>query len=81
MKNKIGLITFHRSTNFGSCLQAFALYKKIEMMGYQCEIIDYRCPAIEARENLTVPRISLFKPKSIYRRLFLWPTLKRKAKR
>lgn len=79
MKNKIGLITFHRSTNFGSCLQAFALYKKIEMMGYQCEIIDYRCPAIEARENLTVPQISLFKPKSVYHRLFLWPTLKRKA--
>lgn len=68
-----------RSTNFGSCLQAFALYKKIEMMGYQCEIIDYRCPAIEARENLTVPQISLFKPKSVYHRLFLWPTLKRKA--
>ena len=79
MKNKLGLITFHRSTNFGSCLQAFALYKKIEMMGYQCEIIDYRCPAIEARENLTVPQISLFKPKSVYHRLFLWPTLKRKA--
>ena len=79
MKKKIGLITFHRSTNFGSCLQAFALYKKIEMMGYQCEIIDYRCPAIESRENLTIPQISLFKPKSVYRRLFLWPTLKRKA--
>lgn len=79
MNEKIGLITFHRSTNFGSCLQAFALYKKIEMMGYPCEIIDYRCPAIEERENLTVPQISLSDPKSVYRRLFIWPTLKKKS--
>lgn len=79
MNNKIGLITFHRSTNFGSCLQAFALYKKIEMMGYQCEIIDYRCPAIEERENLMTPRISLFNPKTVYRRVFVWPTLKKKS--
>jgi hypothetical protein len=67
MNKKIGLITFHRSTNFGSCLQAFALYKKIEMMGYQCEIIDYRCPAIEERENLEPPHISLFNPKNSFR--------------
>ena len=79
MNKKIGLITFHRSTNFGSCLQAFALYKKIEMMGYQCEIIDYRCPAIEERENLEPPHISLFNPKTVYRRVFFWHTLKKKS--
>ena len=49
---KVGLITFHRSTNFGSYLQAYALYHKIRNLGCDCEVIDYRCPAIERREGL-----------------------------
>ena len=50
-----------------------------KLMGYQCEIIDYRCPAIEERENLEPPHISLFNPKTVYRRVFFWPTLKKKS--
>lgn len=49
---KVGLLTFHRSTNFGSYLQAYALYHKICYLGCDCEVIDYRCPAIERREGL-----------------------------
>lgn len=54
IQSKIGIITFHRTANFGSLLQTFGLYKKIERLGYNCEIIDYRCPAIEKRECLIV---------------------------
>lgn len=34
-------MTFHRSINYGSALQAFALYTKIKDLGYNVQIIDY----------------------------------------
>lgn len=76
---KIGLLTFHRTTNFGSCLQTYGLYKKIRDLGYNCEIIDYRCPAIEARENLNSKKVG-FNLKKIARRILIQPSLKAKAK-
>lgn len=38
---KIGILTFHKSINYGSVLQAWALQKMISLLGYQSEIIDY----------------------------------------
>ncbi|WP_029323002.1 polysaccharide pyruvyl transferase family protein [Butyrivibrio sp. AE3004] len=38
---KIGVITRHAITNYGSLLQAFATQTAIEELGYDCEIIDY----------------------------------------
>lgn len=38
----VGIITWHYYTNVGSNLQAYALYKIIEDMGYSCEFINYR---------------------------------------
>ena len=38
---KIGIITVQKSRNFGANLQAYALQKKLELMGYDAEIIDY----------------------------------------
>lgn len=79
MKKTIGIITFHRTSNFGSCLQSFGLYRKIMDLGYTCEIIDYRCPAIERRENLK-PVFSIFKPRDIYRHFFIQPIYEKKAR-
>ena len=79
LDNNIGIITFHRTTNFGSCLQAYALYKKIQLLGYDCEVIDYRCSAIERRENLNVKIISGGFKNTIKNILFL-PGYKKKAK-
>ena len=47
---KIGLITFHDTTNFGSFLQTFGLYKAINDMGYTCKVLDYKCEAINNTE-------------------------------
>lgn len=47
---KIGLITFHDTTNFGSLLQTYGLYKKIIDLGYECEVVDYQCDSIVRRE-------------------------------
>lgn len=50
---KIGILTYHDTTNFGAVLQAFALQRKIEKLGYNSEIIDYKCPAITNRYKIT----------------------------
>lgn len=41
---KIGVITIHNSPNYGACLQSFALYRYIEQLGYECELIDLHRP-------------------------------------
>lgn len=42
MMNKIGIITlYHNNRNYGGLLQAYALQKEVESMGYDCEVINY----------------------------------------
>lgn len=77
--NKIGILTYHHTTNFGSLLQTYALAKKVEELGYEYEIIDYRNDAVEAREA----PMRLFQCRSIckLRDYFKYEwTKKRKAK-
>jgi len=38
---RIGIITIVKVNNYGAELQAFALQKKLEMLGFESEIIDY----------------------------------------
>lgn len=79
-KMKIGLITFHRTTNFGSSLQTFGLYKKINNMGYDCELVDYRCPAIEKREGIDEKLILNQSLKNIVKSILFQPKKKKKYK-
>ena len=44
---KAGIVTFQRADNYGSLLQCYALYKSIEALGAEAEVIDYRNPYIE----------------------------------
>ncbi|MBQ7133582.1 MAG: polysaccharide pyruvyl transferase family protein [Ruminococcus sp.] len=44
---KVGILTFHRATNYGTALQAFATEKGIKKLGVDTEIIDYRPEYIE----------------------------------
>ncbi len=41
-KKKIGIMSMHRIVNYGSFLQAYALKKTIEDIGYDVEFIDYK---------------------------------------
>lgn len=41
MRKSVGIITTHRTYNFGSFLQAYALQHILELLGYDCEYIDY----------------------------------------
>ena len=47
---RIGIITFHDTTNFGSYLQTYGLYKKLEDLGCECEVINYQCESLVKRE-------------------------------
>ena len=47
---KIGLLTFHDTTNFVSLRQTYGLYRAIVNIGYDCEVIDYQCKNIIERE-------------------------------
>ena len=40
-KKKVGIITYHRSYNYGTVLQAYATAKTVYNLGYQVEIIDF----------------------------------------
>ena len=42
---KLGLLTYHRADNFGSCLQAYALQEFLTKNGYDVHVIDYHSPA------------------------------------
>jgi polysaccharide pyruvyl transferase WcaK-like protein len=39
---KIGILTFHHAQNYGSVLQAYALFQLLSSEGHDCEFIDYR---------------------------------------
>lgn len=38
---KIGLITYHKSTSYGACLQAYATQRVLNSLGHKTIIIDY----------------------------------------
>lgn len=40
----VGILTTFRQTNFGSVLQAYALQKAIDNLGYKTKVIDYKYP-------------------------------------
>lgn len=47
---KIGLLTYHHTTNFGSLLQTYGLYKAVTDLGKQCEIVNYHNATVDKRE-------------------------------
>lgn len=44
---RVGILTMHKVENVGSALQAYALQRVVESLGYECELIDYLYPTIE----------------------------------
>ncbi len=48
---KLGIITIHRIHNYGSVLQAYALQRACEELGYKAEVIDYVFPNLYQSGN------------------------------
>lgn len=84
---KIGILTFHRALNYGAVLQCFALYKTLENMGHEVEVIDYRTEGIE-RFRKTFSMMNFTRAKGITNKLkysilsfLLYKSKKRTAKK
>lgn len=48
----IGLLNYFQADNYGAVLQAYALQKEIEELGFDSELINYKCDAIAKRYSL-----------------------------
>lgn len=48
---RVGILTFQNTMNFGAMLQCYGLYRTIEGLGYDVEVIDYACRKVESREG------------------------------
>lgn len=76
---KIGLITFHDTTNFGSLLQTYGLYKKVKDLGYEIDVIDYQCESIVKRE-VPQPFRLIQSPKGLLKDILIGTSIRRKYK-
>ena len=74
----IGLLTIHDTINFGSQLQTYALYKAVESLGCEIQLIDYQCQAIAERET-TLPLKDAKNPKDIVKSLILHGNLEKRS--
>lgn len=70
---KIALLTFHDTTNFGSFLQTYGLFKTMENLGFDCEVLNYECVAIK-RKELPASKPESWNPKKVAKFLLLEPT-------
>ena len=47
---KVGVLTFHRSINYGSYWQARCIVEGLRTRGYDAELLDHECGRIRRRE-------------------------------
>lgn len=66
---KIGIVTFHRSFNYGAFLQAFALKSFLERKGHNVSFVDYQSAEHAAWYKLINPQ--LFKKSSIKGKIYM----------
>ncbi|MBZ9609337.1 polysaccharide pyruvyl transferase family protein [Clostridium estertheticum] len=62
---KIGIITYHCAYNYGAVLQAYALQTKLNILGYESEIINFRSSSIV--DNYKESKISGGKRAKVYK--------------
>lgn len=57
---RVGILTFHHTTNYGALLQSISLYRVIEEFGHSVELVDYR-PMGALRQSYLARVRGLFK--------------------
>lgn len=80
-KKTIATITYHRSDNFGSVLQAYALTEVLEQMGYSPFVIDYRKKEVARMYRILQPPVNKFNCITDCYHLLHYPALKRRQRR
>ena len=77
--DKIGLLTFHDTLNYGSLLQTYSTYRAIEEIGENVVLLDYRCAELADREAIKPLRSC--KSVSDFVKGILWNPSKKKKHR
>ena len=75
----IGILTFHKTDNYGAMLQAYALYSYLNKLGHQVHFIDY-CPEYVYRKRF-VHKGPIGEIKDIIKKLLCKKIQERKAER
>ena len=79
-KTKIGVITFNRSLNYGSVLQAWALEHVLRSMNGEVEIIDYKPQGYKALYSIFYPPTTKTQiQKDVLHTYWLFYLIRRKA--
>lgn len=76
---KVALLTFHDTTNFGSFLQTYGLYRTLCDLNLDCEVLDYQCKAVRDKER-PATRPENWSPKKIIKFVLLEPAKRKKYK-
>lgn len=75
---KIGVLTFHRATNYGAILQAYALVSYLKSLGHEVEVIDYKPESMASLfSSINVPSI-VQKVKRLLINIYMIPSLKKR---
>ena len=70
MVNRIALISYHNELNYGTMLQAYAVYRALKMQGVDSEYITYQSSAPSLKRHLLqCLNRYLFHPKKLYDRV------------
>lgn len=75
-KIKVGTLTFHKSLNYGSFLQAYALQQKLMMMGCDTELIDFEPSGFKKMYSDLLPPVNMWNITYDYIHLRLWKCVK-----
>ena len=51
-KNKVGILTYQNAINYGAILQTYALNHYINLLGIECDTINYNCKKIDSSYKL-----------------------------
>lgn len=73
---KVGILTLHRSDNYGAMLQAYALSKFLRELGYEPFIVNYRMEAASVGKYLSNP--FAFLSKVVGKKVLSWSFIKSK---
>ncbi len=80
MNKKIGCVIAYTPghNNYGTSLQGYAMLKKIQQLGYDCEVIQYKkCLSIFQKLNFIINAIRAGETKELYNRFTRNDTLKK----
>ncbi len=77
---KVATLSFQHAYNYGAVFQVAALQHVIQSLGTQCDIIDYRCPAIDRQYDFKPLHFDSKIFSAIRANLVLVPFIKSKKK-